>query len=411
MSGSSPTSLPRARRRAASLVATLLLVACGGGGEAEPAGGGGTGPVGPAPAQRLSLALTGTSGRVVSTPAGIDCTVVVDETSGSCAADFPAGATVQLTPTGTAGSTLGAWSGACTGTGACSVTMTAAQSVGAQWVGGGAGLVRVSPGGTGPVRLVSAPAGIDCSRDGRQNTGTCAVRLRPGTTLTITGTTPQFSIITTVSGSCTALPCTITSAADGERGISVGTRDDAFTLTIAASQPNMSGAGRIVSAPAGIDCYFNAGVFTGTCTARMQAREGITIRTTRDAGTTWLRYTEGCNSDTTCDFQLTGDRTVSVSLWRRDPAFFSASPSTINDGDGTVRSGDGKIECTKQGNRITGRCTWFEQDTVDLTVEAVAAPGSRFVEWQQSSCGANASCQRRVGAPNDVRLTAIFRRN
>lgn len=363
-------------------------------------------------AQRLSLALTGTSGRVVSTPAGIDCSVIVEETSGSCAADFPAGSTVQLQATGIASSTLGGWSGACSGNAAaCSVTMSAARSVGAQWVGGGAGLVRVSPSGTGIVRLVSTPAGIDCSRDGRRNDGTCAVRLRPGTSVTVTGTTERFSIFTTVTGSCTALPCTLTSAPDGERGISVGTRYDAFTLTIALDQPNMTGTARIVSRPAGIDCLVVQGSASGTCTAPMQARDGIRIQTTLDPGHNWMRYLSGCNADNICDFVHTSDRTVVVSIWRRQPTFVSASPSTVDDGDGAVRSGDGRIDCTKQGNQVTGRCSWDEADTVDIVVEAIPAPGSRFVQWNFAPCGTNPICPRRVGGLNGARMTAIFRRN
>lgn len=364
--------------------------------------------------QRLSLALTGTSGRVVSTPAGIDCRVVVEETSGSCAADFPAGGTVQLQATGSAGSTLGAWSGACTGNAAaCSVTMSAAQSVGAQWTGGSAGIVSVFPTGTGSVRLVSTPAGIDCSRDGSRNTGTCATRLRPGTSLTISGTAQQFSVFTAVTGSCTALPCTLTSAADGERGINVGTRLDAHTLTLALAHPNANGTVRLVSAPAGIDCTITAGIFTGQCTALMQARTGIRLQVTFGAPGTWFRYVEGCPSDITCDFQLTSDRTVFLTAWIRQPAAFTATPSRVDDGDGTVREtslANRRIDCTKRGGTITGNCTWLEQDTVRMEVEAIPAPGSVFDRWSTGPCGTSAICQRTAVGPTTT-MTAIFRRN
>lgn len=70
------------------------------------------------PVLRVSLAGTG-SGSVTSSPVGISCGV-------TCAAGFATGTTVTLTATPATGSTFTGWSGACTGTGACVVTKTAA---------------------------------------------------------------------------------------------------------------------------------------------------------------------------------------------------------------------------------------------------------------------------------------------
>jgi hypothetical protein len=69
----------------------------------------------------LSMTVTG-SGMVTSNPAGIACS------AGTCSASFPSGTGVTLTPSG--GSLTG-WGGACTGTGTCSVTMTANRAASA----------------------------------------------------------------------------------------------------------------------------------------------------------------------------------------------------------------------------------------------------------------------------------------
>ncbi|HWI83304.1 trypsin-like peptidase domain-containing protein [Ramlibacter sp.] len=61
-------------------------------------------------------------GSVASAPAGISC-------GSSCAAPFTRGATVTLSAQPAPGSTFGGWSGACSGTGPCVVTMSGAQSV------------------------------------------------------------------------------------------------------------------------------------------------------------------------------------------------------------------------------------------------------------------------------------------
>lgn len=61
-------------------------------------------------------------GKVVSTPPGIDCGV-------DCSEAFPLGTMVTLTPSANAGNTFMGWEGACTGTGACILTTTDAQTV------------------------------------------------------------------------------------------------------------------------------------------------------------------------------------------------------------------------------------------------------------------------------------------
>jgi hypothetical protein len=72
------------------------------------------------------------SGTVTSTPAGINC-------GATCSASFPGGASVTLTASPTAGHSFNGWSGACSGVGACSVTMDAAKSVTATFTENGLG--------------------------------------------------------------------------------------------------------------------------------------------------------------------------------------------------------------------------------------------------------------------------------
>jgi dienelactone hydrolase len=69
----------------------------------------------------LTVAPTG-SGTVTSSPAGINC-------GATCSANFNSGISVTLTATPASGNTFSSWSGACTGTGSCVVTMNDAQSV------------------------------------------------------------------------------------------------------------------------------------------------------------------------------------------------------------------------------------------------------------------------------------------
>jgi hypothetical protein len=71
----------------------------------------------------LTVAVAGGgSGTVTSSPAGISC-------NPDCSEAYDAGTLVTLVETPASGSTFAGWSGACSGTGACQVTMTAASSV------------------------------------------------------------------------------------------------------------------------------------------------------------------------------------------------------------------------------------------------------------------------------------------
>ncbi len=75
------------------------------------------------PSYALNVFKSGAgSGTVTSNPPGIDC-------GSTCSHDFTAGTVVTLTASVATGSTFAGWSGACTGSGSCVVTMDAAKDV------------------------------------------------------------------------------------------------------------------------------------------------------------------------------------------------------------------------------------------------------------------------------------------
>ena len=78
------------------------------------------------PSYALTVTVSG-NGTVTSSPAGISC-------PGDCMETYLDGTGVLLTATPGAGAVFSGWSGACTGTGTCNVTMSAARSVTATFV-------------------------------------------------------------------------------------------------------------------------------------------------------------------------------------------------------------------------------------------------------------------------------------
>jgi uncharacterized repeat protein (TIGR02543 family) len=87
----------------------------------EPAWGRGGGTGGGTALLTVTRAGSG-NGRVSSAPAGIVC-------GQDCSESYPLGTTVTLTATPLRSSTFVGWSGACSGTGSCTVNMNANQTV------------------------------------------------------------------------------------------------------------------------------------------------------------------------------------------------------------------------------------------------------------------------------------------
>jgi len=87
------------------------------------------------PYYALTVAKSGTgTGTVTSNPSGINCGT-------DCSESYSSGASVTLTATPVSGSTFTGWSGACSGTGACALTMTAAKSVTATFTSAPTGIL------------------------------------------------------------------------------------------------------------------------------------------------------------------------------------------------------------------------------------------------------------------------------
>ncbi len=139
----------------------------------------------------LTLTRSGAgSGSVSSSPAGIDCGLV-------CSYSFSLSTSVTLTASPAAGSSFAGWSGAgCSGTSTCTVTMSAARAVNAEFavVPPGSFNLLVTKSGTGGGTVTSSPAGINCGTD-------CSETLVDGSSVTLTASPTAGSSFTAWSGS------------------------------------------------------------------------------------------------------------------------------------------------------------------------------------------------------------------
>ena len=112
----------------------------------------------------LTIGKTGSgSGTITSNPAGIDC-------GEDCTEDYPVGANAQitLTPHPDAGSTFRGWNGACSGTGACTVSMYADQNITATFATATPTIFTVNTldeSGTGSMRQAILDANANAGED------------------------------------------------------------------------------------------------------------------------------------------------------------------------------------------------------------------------------------------------------
>jgi hypothetical protein len=147
----------------------------------------------------LTVTKSGTgTGTVASSPPGISC-------GSNCSANFDSGAVVSLTTAPASGSTFAGWSGACSGTGACSVTMDAAKSVSANFTANpGPFTLTVAKSGAGTGTVTSTPSGISCGT-------TCSASFASGTVVSLTATPDSGSTFAGWSGACSGTgACSVT---------------------------------------------------------------------------------------------------------------------------------------------------------------------------------------------------------
>src|SRR5262249_24927431 len=184
-------------------------------------------------------------GSVSSSPAGISCA------SGTCSAKFDHGKVVTLTETPEAGSEFKGWSGACTGTGACQVTMSAAKSVTAEFSAVPKFKLTVSNPGNGLGPVASSPSGINCGND-------CKEEYDKGKEVELTPSAEPGSEFKGWGGACTGTgACKVTMSAAKSVTATFELEQHQLSVTVGGT-----GQGSVSSSPAGISCA------SGTCSPK-----------------------------------------------------------------------------------------------------------------------------------------------
>ena len=268
------------------------------------------------------------SGTVSSSPAGIGC-------GADCTENYASGTSVTLTAAPAAGSAFAGWSGACSGTGSCTVAMTAARSVTAAFNPLSYALT-VSKGGLGTGTVASSPAGIDCGAD-------CAENYAHGTSVTLTATPAAGSTFAGWSGACSGTgSCTVSMTAAS----AVTANFNVVTYALTVSKAG-TGTGTVTSNPTGVSCGAD-------CAENYAHGTSVTLAASPAAGSTFTGWSGACSGTGSCTVSMTSARAVTAGFdvlrttsvgniamslragWGRTDALASV---TVRDGNGSPVSG------------------------------------------------------------------------
>jgi uncharacterized repeat protein (TIGR02543 family) len=310
--------------------------------------------------QTLTVTVTGT-GTVTSTPGGIAC-------PSTCTASFTDKSSVSLTATAGSGYAFSGWSGACSGSGACTVTMNGAESVTATFVPLETLTVSVSGNGT----VTSTPGGISCG-------SSCTATFAQGTTVKLTAAAAAGYKFTGWSGACTGTGTCAVAMSAGESVSAMFSLEPPQTLTV-----TVTGTGTVTSTPAGISC-------PGTCSGAFPYGTVVSLTAEAGSGYSFTGWSGACSG--------TGSCTVTMNAAETASATFTAEPtlSVTVTGGGTVTSSPAGISCP-------GTCSaLFSKGTI---VDLSAAPSNGYTlsDWS-GACSGSGSCAVTMNSAESITAT------
>ncbi|CAK0745438.1 List-Bact-rpt repeat protein [Gammaproteobacteria bacterium] len=324
------------------------------------------------------------SGTVTSSPGGIDC-------GNTCGNNYAKYTSVTLTATPIGGSTFAGWAGDCTGTGTCTVSMTAARNVTATFNAPASETYTITASVSGTGRITSAPAGIDCGNGGSACSATFAEGSLVGFYAT-PGDGYKFSIWGDACGLYESQDtCTLYVSFNKPVAATFVPTTEPVKYDLSVSNRG-AGSGTVTSSPSGINCG-------STCSTRFDKDVSVTLYASTDSGSTFSGWSGDCFGAGNCTVSMTAARNVTATFYVIPPATFPLTVSTTGSGSGVVTSSPEGIHCGGSG------CT--ENFSAGATVALTAEPssGSTFGGWSGDCFGTSPCTLTMTGAKS---VTANF---
>jgi M6 family metalloprotease-like protein len=323
------------------------------------------------PGNLLTLTPAGSgSGTVTGGSPAVNCVVTDGVTTGACLASYYGNPNVTLAATPAAGHTFGGWSGACSGTGTCTVEMSEARSVTAMFSQPGAAQHTVT--------LSASPAaGGTTSGGGTYVAGaSVTVLATPATGFAFVNWTENAAPVSTSPS--------FSFSVAGNRALLANFMQQ-HTLTVHAAG---GGTGAVTSSPAGISCTLAAGTVSGACNADYAAGSTVTLTAAAASGHVFTGWSGACSGTAACTLSMTQARSVTAGFAEQFTVTTESSPYVggTTSGGGTYTAG------------------------ASVTVLAAPANGYDFLEWVEAGTAVSSQASHSFMLTGHRTLTANFAR-
>jgi ELWxxDGT repeat protein len=344
----------------------------------------------------------GGQGAVSILPPGADCAMSAPDASVQCSYFYAQDETVTLLPTAAEGSGFAGWTGACSGTGPCTVAVDGHEIVGATFEGprgltvlveglDGVGSVTIDPPGT--LCAVTAPAsGTECVQT-YPHGGVVTLTANPGPNSAFEG----WSGISSCPGTGT---CTV--VMDAHRSVTarfVGPRS--FRLEVWGEE---GGQGSIVLTPGGATCTVTPNTFT-ICDFWFLPGEVVTVTPVPAPGARLAHWFGDCTGNGPCSVTMGSSAYVRASFY--GPPTLGVRVHPLDEASGMVTVDPPGSTCATTTPGMAHDCEWlYPYDTV-VTLTPAAPPGSTFLRWGDfGPCSGSGPCTVTMSASTVV--SALF---
>ncbi|HEY5708394.1 MAG TPA: hypothetical protein VIS51_03275 [Solirubrobacterales bacterium] len=327
----------------------------------------------------LSVSKAGSgTGKVTSSPPGIDC-------GATCSASFDHGTVVTLEADADAGSEFTGWSGACSGTGTCEVTMSAARAVTAGFdeeTTTTEFALTVETEGTGTGTVTSDKGAISCDPF-------CTDDYEEGTVVVLTATPNPGSVFVSWKycdkGGVNGRQCTMT--VDKAKTVKA-TFTTTHTLEVSRAG---SGLGKVQSSPGGILCLSNC----AETTAAFKEGTKVTLKQTPAKHFHFVEWLGDCTGSASCEPVMGEDHEVEAKF-AEDPKHLLTLTKS-GGGQGTVKSSVAGINCGATCSEMSS--AYYQGEVVELTV--TPGKGSAFGGWS-GACSGTGACTVTMSEAREV---------
>jgi len=311
----------------------------------------------------LNVSKSGTgSGIVTSSPSGINCGT-------DCSKSFASGSSVTLTAAPGNNSIFTGWSGACSGTGNCTMTINGGKIVTANFATGYS--LSVDKSGTGSGTVTSSPSGISCGTS-------CSKDFIAETLVTLSATAASGSNFVGWSGPCSGTDKCVLIMNENKSVSATFDYTGTIKYNLSVSKSG-TGSGTVSSSPSGINCG-------SVCSKDFDLWTAVTLTASPNSDSVFAGWTGACTGTDKCYLNINSNKSaVAIFNIKTTLPNYNLSVSKSGTGSGIVTSSPAGISCGSD-------CSEAYQSGTSVTLYTTALGDSVFGGWEGACTGNETNC-------------------